>query len=503
MSEPVYVAFHHGLGDCANFAHQVLLYRRRGVDMVVVCAENKRAFFEAVGIPTQLRTENIAARPHPWYEPNRHRVLEPDDFLAENKIWRNFCSPPLPPPPEDTTALWDEYLETRDLSAFKSHAERVAPIVSDLQRPLVLIHAQGNTSAAEKNMSRDMARDIARVLLSNTTGSVVFLDWDHRTSWFHSARTRHILYHYDRKLIGSDALIGLIGLADLMIGIDSGPYHLAGMIDAPSLGVWFGHNPANYAIPRKNCVNIVRGLSALNTASAHIYNIVQQSDITPEYVANAAQLMLSPPRWVETNQAHDVQLQLCAKKCDGGIVGVSHVSNVLVDRHLSFGIVFDYLAARCRPPFIVETGCIRADNDWAGAGYSTFLFGLFVQRLNGRLLSIDLNRTHISYAARTCQNLPAVTTKCADSLVALREITEPVDMFYLDSMDTYVAGHEEHGLAEAQICADKVAPGGLIVFDDTLYEGAVCRGKGAKAVPWLLNNGWRILFAGHQVVLTR
>jgi len=503
MSEPFYVAFHHGLGDCANFAHQVLLYRRRGVDLVVVCAKNKRAVFEAVGVPTQLTTENGTARPHPWYEPNRHRALGPDDFLVENKIRRNFCSLPMPPRVKATTELWDEYLENRDLLAFKSYSERVAPIVADLQRPITLIHSQGNTSSSEKNMSPDMASDIARILLSNTTGSVIFLDWDHRTSWFHSARSRNILYHYERKLIGLDALVGLIGLADLVIGVDSGPYHLAGMIDAPSLGVWFGHNPANYAIPRKNCVNIVRNQVELNTASAHVYNTVPQPEITAEYVAQAAQLMLAPPRWIEENQAHDVQLQLCTKKCNGGVVGVAHAPKVLVDRHLSFGLIFDHLVARCRPPVMVETGCIRSDNDWAGAGYSTFLFGLFAQRLKGRLLSIDLSLEHSAYAARICNNLHAVTTKCADSLVALQEIDEPVDLFYLDSMDTYLAGHEEHGLAEAQLCADKVAPGGLIVFDDTLYEGAKCSGKGAKAVPWLLNNGWRILFAGHQVVLTR
>lgn len=505
MTQPVRVAFYHGLGDCANFAPQVALYRRRGIDVVVVCDSSKRPVFEALGIPTELAGDaNTDVKRHPWWEPNRRRELAGAEILAENKSKRNFCASPLPPAPDSPEALWDEYVNTRDPTAFATYADNIKSVVADLPRPLVLIHGQGNTSQAEKNMPANLAYDFAEKFLSKSCGSVIFLDWDHRTPWFHSARTRNILYHYKGALQTTEALMGLIGLADLIIGVDSGPFHLAGVIDAPSIGLWFEHHPATYAVPRKNCLNIAAKARPINETAGHLFNIVHQPNITADYLTEAAQMMLLRfSRWFPGKCAADTQLQLCVNKCSGGIAAHPHASKILVDRHMGFNAMFDELAAKQRSVNIVETGCIRADNDWAGAGYSTFLFGLFVERAGGKMLSIDIDRHNCEYARRVCHNLRGVSVQCDDSLQALRQITEPVDLFYLDSMDTHVPQHADHALAEAKICVDKVSPGGLIVFDDTLYEGDMCSGKGAKAVPWLISQGWRVLFAGYQVVLTR
>jgi len=64
-----------------------------------------------------------------------------------------------------------------------------------------------------------------------------------------------------------------------------------------------------------------------------------------------------------------------------------------------------------------------------------------------------------------------------------------VDLLYLDSMDTYVAGHAEHCLAESEGGRPARGSDGYVLIDDTWQTPDGWSGKGALAVPWLLANG--------------
>ena len=505
MANTNYIFFPHGLGDCANFILTVKAYRALGCDLGVVCEHNKQPFFTAAGIPNIVPGTPLAvgAAEHPWWEPAGISHVTSADILTQNKIWRNFKSSPLPKIDCRVADLWQKLTEQSDCNMFAAHKEKVLEIISDLPRPILLVHAHGNTSPGQKDLPVNFAVEFAADFLAETSGSVIFLDWDNRVSWAHSSRTRHITYHYSAALSLPESLMGLLACADILVGIDSGPLHLSGLIDLPAIGIWSDHHPLQYSIPRKNCLNIVTKPRAANLWAAADFNTVEQTKLTPRYVLDAVKLLLSPTR-AELPPAQAAQLELLTKKCYGGIVkNTKHVANVVVDRHISFSLIFDYLAKLGRPPKIVETGCIRVDNDWAGAGYSTFLFGLFAQRFGGTLLSIDLSPQHIEYAAGVCAALPSVTMLCSDSVKAIAEMPGPIDLFYLDSMDANIPGHEIHGLNEAVQSVQKVAPDGLIVFDDTIKDGDRFLGKGASAVPWLLARGWKIVFMGHQIVLQR
>ena len=72
---------------------------------------------------------------------------------------------------------------------------------------------------------------------------------------------------------------------------------------------------------------------------------------------------------------------------------------------------------------------------------------------------------------------------------------------YLDSLDTTEPGHAEHALREVQAAMPKLGKDSLVVFDDTPWHGGAWVGKGAMAVPFLLQQGWTVLYAGYQVVL--
>jgi len=97
----------------------------------------------------------------------------------------------------------------------------------------------------------------------------------------------------------------------------------------------------------------------------------------------------------------------------------------------------------------------------------------------------------------------AVAVHQADSVAYLRTRTEPIDVLYVDSLDTTEKGHAEHALRETETALARMHDHSLIVFDDTPWSAGAWIGKGAFAVPLLLERGWRVLYAGYQVVLTR
>lgn len=85
----------------------------------------------------------------------------------------------------------------------------------------------------------------------------------------------------------------------------------------------------------------------------------------------------------------------------------------------------------------------------------------------------------------------------------LNDFPEPIDVLYLDSLDTNEPGHAEHALREVQAAYRHLHAQSLVLFDDTPFGGNAFTGKGAVAVPWLLEQGWRLLYAGYQVLLCR
>ncbi|HEV3022326.1 MAG TPA: hypothetical protein VGX76_07650, partial [Pirellulales bacterium] len=84
----------------------------------------------------------------------------------------------------------------------------------------------------------------------------------------------------------------------------------------------------------------------------------------------------------------------------------------------------------------------------------------------------------------------------------LREFTRPIDVLYLDSLDAYSSGHDEHALAEIVAAYPKLHEKSLVLLDDTMWNRGWI-GKGSKVIPWLMERGWRIMLAGYQALLER
>jgi hypothetical protein len=131
---------------------------------------------------------------------------------------------------------------------------------SEGRYPIALIHYEGNTSAAEKNLPLLVVSVLCEQVIR--CGAVpVILDWDRRSPLPDGKRIFNP--HPDLELWrgygtgDAGVLAALISRAALFIGVDSGPLHVAAATETPSLAVWTGHHPVHYICPSKNIVHLV------------------------------------------------------------------------------------------------------------------------------------------------------------------------------------------------------------------------------------------------------
>ena len=376
-----------------------------------------------------------------------------------------------------------------------------------LPRPIVLFHQKGNTGQARKSLSDTVAATFYHEFLDRCDGTLILLDWDQRVPRLASFRVRHLA---DFGPCPLDLLLALMTQADLLIGVDSGPLHLSRFTNIPTIGVWQpGHYPGTYTLPRAEQLNVVleHHTRQWNKFKRIPWNLVEHPGTAFEAgkLAEFTQQMLSPPRYLRVDArqeqplgrqpaiAQDVQLQQFVRdfcRCRGTSNLSSHW-----DRQRSLDVLFQETGRRFATPQIVETGTIRAEEDFGGAGFFTYLAGAFVQRHGGKLHSVDLSRENVAFA-RTWTGIfgDQVTIHQGDSVAFLRNHTDPIDVLYLDSLDTTEPHHAAHCQQELEAALPRLHEQSLIGIDDTPWQAGAFTGKGATAVPWLLGHGWRILY---------
>jgi hypothetical protein len=174
------------------------------------------------------------------------------------------------------------------------------------------------------------------------------------------------------------------------------------------------------------------------------------------------------------------------------------------------------LRLRPRGACIVETGTLRSDAHRDGDGWSTVAWGWYCLGTGGRVFTVDIDAGAIEVCRRmTAPYSQVIEYVTRDSVEFLREWRVrdrgEIDLVYLDSLDYF--GHlqeksEAHHLAEAEAALPHLSAACLILIDDTSLAGASpeegFRGKGARAVPYLLERGFRLEWAeGGQVLLSR
>jgi hypothetical protein len=505
--QTVRVKFDHGLGDCVYFAHQIPLYARRGWEVIVSCDRDKELLFHAAGAKVAAEPD-VGTTRVPWfegYEPNGD--LRADNYWIWSKLARNLSLEPMPDVGHPA-ALWDEYcrvvLHARPFLA-ASVISSIARRIAQLPRPLLLLHTHGTSDRDRKNVPLDLVRQICHELLSCTGATVLLLDWEGNVAAIPHWRVRHMLPALGR--LNTAELLALIDTADLIMGIDSGPLHAARFSSTPAIGIWMGNgSPATWGLPRWQQVNIVVGRdSRVWTRYARIpFNILEcdETEALPQTLARTARRILEGPRYLRPEHlGRDVLLQQFVMDWQGGSGNVFGGFN---DRDQGFDRLLNIAAQRFERPRVVETGCVRADEDFRGAGFSTLVLGLFAASHDGELVSVDHNPNHCEFARHMVSGLqPAVKVVESDSIDWLANNSNPIDVLYLDSRDTDQPGCAEHALEEIQAAGQSLHARSIIAFDDTCYDNGTFVGAGSLGVPWLMQRDWHILHSGHQTILTR
>lgn len=394
----------------------------------------------------------------------------------------------------------------RHRTASNQDLEAVRRSLETLPRPIVLLQRTSDASSPGQDLPDSIATQFCMEMLNLFDGTLVLLDGDDGVPRPHDARIRS-LADLGREA-APDRLPAILAEVDLVVAVASEPVSLCGLTGTPSVRLWLpGYPPQRSAPPAVGQLNVVLSdhMRPWHRRRRVGWNIVEHpgSAFDPVRLAAFCAAMLRPPRYLrEGCQPADVQLQqwiLDWCRNDRGNWLSPHV-----DRHRSLDVLFRQLRNRFRRPTIIETGCIRAEEEWAASGNFTYLAGAYLLRAGGVLHTVDIDASHCRFARRQCVPFgTAVEVHQGDSVEFLRNYAGPLDALYLDSLDACQPGHAEHALAETQAALPRLSDLSIVAYDDTPSDAGVFRGKGALAVPWLLARGFHVLYAGYQVVLSR
>lgn len=175
-----------------------------------------------------------------------------------------------------------------------------------------------------------------------------------------------------------------------------------------------------------------------------------------------------------------------------------------------------------RRPVLVEIGSTRENVPGQG---STGKLAECCHAYGIHMVTVDMDPYNTARAAALfrAKGLPFVAITCKGEDY-LREADGPIDFVFLDAYDFDHGQHSElrqsryrkflgspiddsacHAmhLDCAQSLADKLAPDGLICFDDTWLVDGRWTAKGTTAMPFLLENGFEVIEARNRAALLR
>ncbi len=173
----------------------------------------------------------------------------------------------------------------------------------------------------------------------------------------------------------------------------------------------------------------------------------------------------------------------------------------LCKRFNTFYKAFEMLSEKNNYSYrIVETGCIREENNWVGDGCSTFLFDNFAQKFNCEVISVDNDKTHCELAKKLTKNVNAYCEDSVKLLYNLYEIKNGIDLLYLDSRDLCEKNPHPsalHHLNELAVSLKNLKKGSLVLTDDNISKE--CQ-KGLYCRELLENIGAKIILDEYQTL---
>lgn len=255
---PIRFAFNtHGLGDVCHAAQAMRLYIDRGYNVQIQVEPNKRWIWDTAGIPIYDGPDPLPIHPY-YYLPSMDAFWNlslPDhssskiagffdvDVLpnlgSKEQVWRELCEVQI----DATRLVSDAALD--DASLF----------LQRLPKPIVLLHSKGTNWQAEKSLPDATAFEFLRQMIDSFSGSIITLDWDRRSPTLGHERIRPICPYWSHLPL--DVFAALCMQSDLLIGVDSGPFHLAQWLPIKTLFVTHKIPPVRCCLPNPRATYLV------------------------------------------------------------------------------------------------------------------------------------------------------------------------------------------------------------------------------------------------------
>lgn len=156
-----------------------------------------------------------------------------------------------------------------------------------------------------------------------------------------------------------------------------------------------------------------------------------------------------------------------------------------------------------KPIVICATGSIRNERE-SPDGWDVLCWIHWADATNSRVWTIDISSEVIETCKRVTRNHEKVNYIVSDSIKFLKEFPESIDVLYLDAYD--LDGTVEcynHQLEEIKAAVDKLSPNAIVISDDN-YKEDWTEGKGNYSIPWMLQNGFKLLaWENSQAILQK
>jgi len=178
-------------------------------------------------------------------------------------------------------------------------------------------------------------------------------------------------------------------------------------------------------------------------------------------------------------------------------------------RRNSFRLSMQLLEKR-NAKVLVETGVARKGlRNTKYDGASTIVFGLWSKHNKAILHSVDIDPDAVQEARKEVENNELqdyVRLNVSDSEAYLKGFNDQVDFLYLDSYDYPKHNKAEqiasqvHHMKEIKAIEENLHDNSLILIDDCDKPGG---GKGKLVIANLKEKGWKIIYKGYQVLLSK
>lgn len=174
--------------------------------------------------------------------------------------------------------------------------------------------------------------------------------------------------------------------------------------------------------------------------------------------------------------------------------------------HRYFRIIFEQLESLNKDKYnILETGCVRWDQNWSGEGQFTIIADGFVNYYDGNVYAVNINEIDVKNAITYVSNKTIIELNC--SLIFTKNFSKinDIDLFYLDSLDLnweipYQSANH-HLLEFNNIMENRTNPNFYLAVDDcNITTNNLVIGKGQYIINYLNHLNIKPILNEYQIL---